>query len=83
MNKESCERFVFYADTLACTFCLAREKGCVLLYGEEAENGKTVFSLMLSFSLRQERKVKSFVRTLVDSETFPRMMAELAEDYFS
>lgn len=83
MNEKKCEELVFCADTLVCSFRLARKNGSVLLYGEETENGKTIFRLVLSFSLQQEREVKRFAHILSDSRTFPRMMAELAEDHFS
>ena len=83
MTEEINECFVFRRDSLVCSFRMATEQREVLVYGEEAENGKTVFRCVLSFSRELAKEAKQFARILCESETFPRMMEELAEEYFA
>ncbi len=54
----------------------------VILRGEEIEKGEKVYSKALSFSVAEEEKAKEFYRLLLESRTFPRMMEELAEEFF-
>lgn len=82
ITKNFDKEFVFHADTLRCSFRLQAGEGRVLLYGKEAENGKTTFRLMLSFSREQVMELEEFVQILLETKTYPRMMAELAEEYF-
>ncbi len=55
----------------------------VLLHGLETENEVLLFKACISFSREQEMQVRIFARNLAESETVPRMMIELAEEYFS
>lgn len=68
---------------LLCVFRIVKQGEELLLIGEEKENGVITFRTELSFSLFQKHTVESFAASLADSRTFPRMMIELAEEYFS
>ena len=83
MGEEINEQFVFRRDTVVCSFCLETKENEVLLNGEEAENGKTTFRLVLTFSRELAKEAKQFARILCETETHPRVMAELAEEYFA
>lgn len=85
MEKKKSPRRIEYAFRTGVSFCtygLTREKNEILLEGKEAENGKTTFRLTLNFSSEEAKAVERFARTLADTQTMPRMMAELAEEYF-
>ncbi|MBE6712233.1 MAG: hypothetical protein E7580_01795 [Ruminococcaceae bacterium] len=77
------KKYGFCVGVICCSFWLKAAGKEVCLYGEEAENGNTIFRLKLSFSSEQADRADMFLRTLADTQTMPRMMAELAEEYFS
>lgn len=73
----------FCTDSVCCTYVVERVGEEVILRGFETEGDAAVYSNRLSFSQEQERQVRNFVRDLAESKTLPRMMVELAEEYFS
>ena len=75
--------YVFYADPFRCVYTVTRTAEGVMLTGKESEGEAIAYVAHLRFSEEQEPQVQSFVRFLTESKTFPRMMIELAEEYFS
>ena len=60
------------------------EKGeKVYLRGEERKNGVCEFSQTLDLSKEERDRALLFFRYLSESRTFPRIMASLAEEFFS
>ena len=72
---------VFHTGAFSCTYRILKHAGEILLEGEEAENGKTTFRLVLAFSSEEVKAVERFARDLAATQTMPRMMGELAEEY--
>ena len=84
MEKKYSQRgkeFVFRMGATFCSYRITKEEKRVLLEGREAENGKTTFRLVLDFSSEEDKAVEHFAHTLAHTQTMPRMMAELAEEY--
>ena len=75
--------YVFYADPFRCVYTVTRTAEGVMLSGKEFEDEIIAFSAQILFSDSQELQVQNFARFLTESKSFPRMMIELAEEYFS
>ena len=73
----------FFVGTLFCVFWTEERAGEMLLWGEETERGVVLYRDNLSFSHLDAHRVEKFAQILAESKTFPRMMKELAEEYFS
>ncbi len=76
------KRYAFYAGSLFCVYELVERGNEVILFGMESEQGTRERSDMLSFSNSQKKRAEAFMRILAQSRTLPRMMTELAEEYF-
>ncbi|MBR7165722.1 MAG: hypothetical protein IKD18_05520 [Clostridia bacterium] len=81
MEQSTEGAFSFRVGEISCLLQVIPSGREVLLHGNEAENGKTTFHLVLSFPSEQANAVDEFARNLAQTKTLPRMMAELAEDY--
>ena len=76
-------RYAFRAGSVCCVYNVERSGEEVLLQGFETEGCTLLFSHCISFLSQQEMQVRRFAQILVESQTLPRMMIELAEEYFS
>ena len=81
--KEFDQNYAFYADTCQCVYTVTRTEDSVALSGKESVGETITFGVKILFSAEQELQVQNFARFLAESKTFPRMMIELAEEYFS
>lgn len=68
---------------MRCVYVVEKTGECVVLSGKEAEGNHLVFVDRVAFPLELEAQVRNFARALSESQTLPRMMIELAEEYFS
>lgn len=75
--------YAFCAGSVQCVYKVERRGEEVHLSGLETEGDALLFRRSLRFSRDQEKQVCEFARILAESQTFPRMMIELAEEYFS
>ena len=75
--------YAFCAGSVHCVYKVERRGEEVHLSGLETEGDALLSRYSLSFSRDQEKQVCEFARILAESQTLPRMMIELAEEYFS
>ncbi len=75
--------YQFRDGSRSCAFRIEEGDEGVTLIGEEWDGGAAIFCSTLSFSPYERNRAESFVRILAESKTHPRMMIELAEEYFS
>lgn len=75
--------YAFYTGSFCCVYNVEKTVEGVILWGRETEGDTLVFSAHIFFSLEQEVQIRIFARSLAESKTLPRMMIELAEEYFS
>ncbi len=83
ITKEFDNGYAFCAGSLFCVYQVEKTADKVILFGKETQGDTLVFRERIFFSLEQEMPVRRFARALAESQTFPRMMIELAEEYFS
>ena len=72
----------FSFENCLLTYCFVCEKERVILRGEEFLDGERIYSKEFSLPLEDEMKVRAFYEILLESRTYPRMMEELAEEFF-
>jgi len=77
------KKYGFQEGAHSCTYRIEAGEREILLQGEERNGGVLLSFEKLSFSPSEARIAESFVRDLAESRTYPRMMKELAEEYFS
>ena len=74
--------FSFSFEDYILNYAISEDKDEVWISGEEIFQEKTIFQTSISFSSDEKERCFDFCRILVESRTFPRMMEELAEEFF-
>lgn len=76
----SCHRF--YTGSVICTYRAVLKGDAVYLEGEERLNSRVIYYNTLTFPAIMIFQVRYFAAILAENHTLPRMMRELAEEYF-
>ncbi len=70
-------------NALKSEYILIQKREELSFFGREWESGKLSYTIRLSELPHRTRYLKIFLDRCVESDTSPRMVEELMEDYFS
>ncbi len=72
----------FQCGSLVCTYRVMLQGDAVYLEGEERMKNHVLYYNSLAFPAIVVFQVRHFVSLLAENRTLPRMMKELAQEYF-